>query len=163
MKRLHVHLRVKDLAESIRFYSALFAARPNMTKADYAKWMLDDPRVNFAISTRNENVGLDHLGIQVQDSDELDEMHKRLQKLQGKVTTEIGTSCCYANSDKHWTSDPQGIAWENFHTLGSNPVFCDVSTDKASCCTPAPKQIPKNDSACCVPMRYPKMKSETCC
>ena len=164
MKRLHIHLRVEDLSESIRFYSALFAAEPNMAEADYAKWMLDDPRVNFAISTRSDNVGVDHLGIQVEDSVELDEMHNRLQKLQGKVTTEIGTDCCYANSDKYWTSDPQGIPWESFHTLNNIPVFGGgISRNEASCCTPAPIQTPKNDSASCVPLRFTDVKSETCC
>jgi catechol 2,3-dioxygenase-like lactoylglutathione lyase family enzyme len=164
MKRLHIHLRVEDLAKSIRFYSTLFAAEPNVTKTDYAKWMLDYSGVNFAISTRSNNVGLDHLGIQVEDSDELNEIHSRLQHLQGKVTTEIGITCCYANSDKYWTSDPQGIAWEIFHTLNSIPVFGGgISRSETSCCTPALKQTPNNDSDCCVPLRFTKVKSETCC
>jgi len=121
MKRLHVHVAVADLEASIRFYSALFAAEPTSVKGDYAKWMLDDPRVNFAISTRSPVKGLNHLGMQVESAEELAEMHARLEPLQ--AVPESQTSCCYAKSDKYWVNDPQGVAWETFHTLADIPVW----------------------------------------
>ncbi len=123
MKRLHVHISVENLAESIRFYSALFTAEPSVSKSDYAKWMLDDPRVNFAISQRGATTGLNHLGVQVESPNELAEMHQRLQDLQADITEENKVSCCYAKADKYWVNDPQGIAWETFHTLDSIPIF----------------------------------------
>jgi len=143
MKRLHVHVAVNDLKQSIRFYSALFAAQPSVLKDDYAKWQLDDPRVNFAISTRAEAAGLDHLGIQAEDEAELEEIGSRLAQADVAVMPQKGASCCYAKSDKYWTLDPQGIAWESFHTLDSVPVFGEDSRKgaprdaKASCCGPA--------------------------
>jgi len=123
VKRLHVHVAVHDLKQSIRFYSALFAARPAVEKDDYAKWMLDDPRVNFAISTRDRKPGLDHLGIQAESGGELEEIGARLAQADVSVLPQKGASCCYAKSDKYWTVDPQGIAWESFHTLDSVPVY----------------------------------------
>jgi lactoylglutathione lyase len=114
---------VHDLSQSIRFYSALFAAQPVVRKDDYAKWMLDDPRVNFAISTRSRKAGLDHLGIQAENAAELEDLGSRLAQADVAVTAQKGASCCYAKSDKYWTLDPQGIAWESFHTLGSVPVY----------------------------------------
>ena len=123
MKRLHVHVAVHDLQQSIRFYSALFAAEPAVKKDDYAKWMLDDPRVNFAISTRSTKAGLDHLGIQAEDGAELEDLGSRLAQADVAVTAQKGASCCYAKSDKYWTIDPQGIAWESFHTLDSPPLY----------------------------------------
>lgn len=117
MKRLHVHVGVKDLAQSIRFYSTLFAAKPSVVKIDYAKWMLDDPRVNFAISTR-EDGGVRHLGIQVDSPDELNEVYARLKQVDAPVFEEGKTTCCYAMSEKTWASDPQGVAWETFLTTG---------------------------------------------
>ena len=123
MKRLHVHVAVHDLKQSIRFYSALFAAQPAVEKGDYAKWMLDDPRVNFAISTRGRKPGLDHLGIQAENGGELEEIGARLAQADVSVLPQKGASCCYAKSDKYWTVDPQGIAWESFHTLDSVPVY----------------------------------------
>ena len=142
MKRLHVHVAVHDLQQSIRFYSALFAAQPVVQKPDYAKWMLDDPRVNFAISTSAARPGLDHLGIQAENGAELDEIGSRLARAEVSATPQKGAACCYAKSDKYWTVDPQGIAWESFHTLDSIPVFGDDSRPKAaaakaSCCPPA--------------------------
>ena len=143
MKRLHVHVAVNDLKQSIRFYSALFAAQPSVLKDDYAKWQLDDPRVNFAISTRAEAAGLDHLGIQAEDEAELEEIGSRLAQADVAVMPQKGASCCYAKSDKYWTLDPQGIAWESFHTLDSVPVFGEDSRKgaprdaKAACCGPA--------------------------
>ena len=118
MKRLHVHVSVEDLQHSIGFYSALFAAEPAVVKPDYAKWMLEDPRVNFAISTRGRQPGLDHLGIQVESKDELHEVYARLHKAGGEVIEQGETACCYAKSEKSWIDDPAGIAWETFHTIG---------------------------------------------
>ena len=114
MKRLHVHVSVDDLAQSIRFYSTLFAAEPTVLKDDYAKWMLEDPRVNFAISTRGRQPGLDHLGIQVESKDELHEVYARLHEAGGEVIEQGETACCYAKSEKSWIDDPAGISWETF-------------------------------------------------
>jgi catechol 2,3-dioxygenase-like lactoylglutathione lyase family enzyme len=146
MKRLHVHVAVHDLQQSIRFYSALFAAEPAVKKDDYAKWMLDDPRVNFAISTRATKAGLDHLGIQAENGAELEDLGSRLAQADVAVTAQKGASCCYAKSDKYWTIDPQGIAWESFHTLDSVPMYGQdtrsraketKSAGMAACCGPA--------------------------
>ena len=125
MKRLHVHVSVEDLAQSIRFYSTLFAAEPTVIKPDYAKWMLDDPRVNFAISTRSGQNGLDHLGIQVETPDELQEVYGRLQPADRPVLEEGATVCCYAKSEKSWIADPQGVSWETFLTSGESTVYGD--------------------------------------
>jgi catechol 2,3-dioxygenase-like lactoylglutathione lyase family enzyme len=142
MKRLHVHVAVNDLAQSLRFYSALFAAEPTVKKDDYAKWQLDDPRVNFAISTRGKAAGLDHLGIQAENDAELEDIASRLAQADVAVMPQKDASCCYAKSDKYWTLDPQGIAWESFHTLDSIPVFgADAAAvpeaRKSACCAPA--------------------------
>jgi hypothetical protein len=144
MKRLHVHVAVHDIQQSIRFYSALFAAPPAVTKDDYAKWMLDDPRVNFAISKRGAKAGLDHLGIQAENEKELEAIGSQLAQADVSILEQKGASCCYAKSDKYWTIDPQGIAWESFHTLGTVPVYGEegraqaVKRDtKAACCAPA--------------------------
>ena len=118
-----MHVSVHDLDQSIRFYSALFASTPSVKKDDYAKWMLDDPRVNFAISTRSSKQGVDHLGIQAENGAELEELGTRLAQADVSITAQEGVSCCYAKSDKYWTLDPQGIAWESFHTLGSVLVY----------------------------------------
>jgi hypothetical protein len=123
VKRFHVHVAVHDLQQSIRFYSSLFGAAPSVTKQDYAKWMLDDPRVNFAISTRGAKPGLDHLGLQAETDAELEEIGSRLAQADVSVLPQKGAACCYAKSDKYWTIDPQGIAWESFHTLDSVPVY----------------------------------------
>jgi hypothetical protein len=114
---------VHDIRQSIRFYSALFAAQPTVTKDDYAKWMLDDPRVNFAISKRGNTTGLDHLGIQAETEGELEAIGSQLAQADVSTLEQKGASCCYAKSDKYWTLDPQGIAWESFHTLGTVPVY----------------------------------------
>ena len=146
MKRLHVHVAVHDLQQSIRFYSALFAAEPAVKKDDYAKWMLDDPRVNFAISTRGGKAGLDHLGIQAENGAELEDLGYRLAQADVAITAQKGASCCYAKSDKYWTLDPQGIAWESFHTLDSVPMYGQETRPRAvelknagqaACCGPA--------------------------
>ena len=157
MKRMHVHVSVSNLADSIRFYSTMFASEPTVVKPDYAKWMLDDPRVNFAISQRGAAIGLNHLGIQAESPDELAEVHERLKGLQDDITEETGAACCYAKSDKYWVTDPQGIAWESFHTLDSIPVFSDNEGAKDACCVPLVpmprQQATQTDAACCVPMR----------
>ena len=123
MKRLHVHVSVDDLATSIQFYSTLFAAEPTVTKDDYAKWMLDDPRVNFAISQRGREVGIRHLGIQVEDRAELADVYSRLQRAEAPILEEGATTCCYAQSEKSWVEDPQGIQWETFLTMGESTTY----------------------------------------
>jgi catechol 2,3-dioxygenase-like lactoylglutathione lyase family enzyme len=152
MKRLHVHVSVEDISHAVGFYSALFAAEPAVLKPDYAKWMLDDPRVNFAISTRGREPGLDHLGIQVENKDELHEVYGRLRDAGSPVREQGETACCYANSEKSWIDDPAGIAWETFHTTGESTTYGDgtgendarLAHESATCCTPRP-----NKAACC--------------
>jgi len=146
MKRFHVHVAVDDLKQSIGFYSALFAAEPSVIKRDYAKWMLDDPRVNFAISTRGRQPGLDHLGIQAENGEELTEIYARLRKAGGNIIEQGQTNCCYAKSEKSWIDDPAGISWETFLTMGESTDYGDGSGERVariahetSCCTPAPK------------------------
>jgi predicted enzyme related to lactoylglutathione lyase len=146
MKRLHVHIAVEDLKQSIHFYSALFAAQPSTVKADYAKWMLDDPRVNFAISTRSREPGLDHLGIQVENADELHEVYARLREAGGDVIEQGQTACCYAKSEKSWIDDPAGIAWETFLTTGESITYGDGSGEREA-------RVKKD--ACCVPQAAP--------
>jgi catechol-2,3-dioxygenase len=143
MKRMHIHVSVDDLAASAAFYSQLFGTQPSVLKPDYAKWMLNDPRVNFAISQRGASPGLDHLGIQVESDEELGEIRARLEATNMAVLSETGTTCCYAKSDKHWVQDPSGIAWEAYHTLDSAPTFHDQSELLAeqACCAPAPEKI----------------------
>jgi catechol-2,3-dioxygenase len=142
MKRLHVHVSVADLAHSIQFYSALFATEPTVTKPDYAKWMLDDPRVNFAISMRGRQTGLDHLGIQVEAPAELTEIYRRLRHADRPVLEEGATTCCYAKSEKAWITDPQGLPWETFLTTGDSTVYGDtqdlgqIRTTQGACCAP---------------------------
>jgi len=156
MKRLHVHVAVSDLSQSVGFYSALFAAQPTVLKTDYAKWMLDDPRVNFAISTRGREPGLDHLGIQVENQRELHEVYGRLHQAGGNIIEQGETTCCYAKSEKSWIDDPAGIAWETFHTTGESTVYGDgtgenqarIAHEKQSACC-APQAAPASSSACC--------------
>lgn len=143
MKRFHVHVAVEDLQKSVRFYSTLFAAQPTVLKPDYAKWMLEDPRVNFAISQRGGAVGIEHLGIQAEDEDELADVFARLSRAEGPVIEEQATTCCYAQSDKQWITDPQGVAWETFFTFGEATVYGNSRPDaqadaaaEAPCCTP---------------------------
>jgi hypothetical protein len=153
MKRFHVHVHVEDLAKSIGFYSKLFAAEPARVERDYAKWMLDDPRINFAISTRGAKVGVDHLGFQTDDAEELAVMKARAQAADMALLDEGETTCCYARSEKHWVTDPQGIAWEHFHTLGNIAVFSQAQQADAAvaCCTPAATADAAESSACCTP------------
>jgi len=163
MKRLHVHVSVDDLEQSIRFYSALFAAEPCVAKPDYAKWMLDDPRVNFAISARGREPGLDHLGIEVESAEELSEVYGRLKQADRPVLEEGATTCCYAKSEKAWISDPQGLLWESFFTMGESTVYgddpaletsassacCAPTTPRGACCSPKPELAA--DAPCCGP------------
>lgn len=156
MKRFHVHLHVDDLARSIGFYSKLFAAEPARVEADYAKWMLDDPRLNFAISTRGAKAGIDHLGFQTDDADELATLKARAEAADMALLDEGETTCCYARSDKHWVTDPQGVAWEQFHTLGNIPVFSEGPKVEAAsaCCAPTTRGKPvgiavKASNSCC--------------
>ena len=144
MKRFHVHVSVDDLAKSIHFYKALFGVEPTVLKDDYAKWMLDDPRVNFAISKRGDTPGVNHLGIQVEDDDELQDMRDKLTRADRPVFDQEDAACCYAESRKHWVEDPQGIAWETFHTLSSIPVFGEDSRTSLG-------RIPVKSASCCVP------------
>lgn len=125
MKRLHIHLAVENLEQNIHFYSTLFGCEPTVEHDDYAKWMLDDPRVNFAISNRSSKHGLDHLGIQAEDDQELQVIKQRLDATQQPVETQEQAACCYMRSDKYWITDPQGIAWESFHSLAGIPTFND--------------------------------------
>jgi lactoylglutathione lyase len=152
MKRFHVHLHVDDLAASIGFYSKLFAAEPARVESDYAKWMLDDPRINFAISTRGTRAGIDHLGLQTDDAAELAELKTRAAAAEMALADEGETTCCYARSVKHWVTDPQGIAWEHFHTLGDIPVFKEAAAP--ACCGPSatrgkPVGIEVKAASCC--------------
>ncbi len=123
MKRFHIHIAVDDLEQNVRFYTALFQAEPTVLEADYAKWMLDDPRINFAISDRGSKSGLDHLGIQVDSNQELESVQQGLVSADLPIATQKQAACCYAQSDKYWTVDPQGIAWEAFHSLNAIPLF----------------------------------------
>ncbi len=153
MKRFHVHVSVPALDDAIRFYSALFAAEPTVRKTDYAKWMLDDPRVNFAISQRGAEPGLNHLGIQVESDAELHEMQQRLQATESAYVEEQGAACCYARSDKYWSNDPVGIAWETYHTLDTIPMFNEAA-EAGGCCVPgaaAPiaAPTPRAAASCC--------------
>lgn len=156
MKRLHVHVGVDNLDQSIGFYSALFGAQPSVTKCDYAKWMLEDPRVNFAISCKEGAAkGVEHLGIQVEDGAELADVYGRLKVAGGPVLEEGATTCCYAKSEKSWIADPDGVVWEAFLTQGESTVYGDspdfdqLSGDNAAataCCAPKVEAAPK---ACC--------------
>jgi catechol 2,3-dioxygenase-like lactoylglutathione lyase family enzyme len=138
MSRLHVHISVDDIETNIRFYSALFGNEPSITKTDYAKWDLTEPAVNFAISKRGSKTGLDHVGIQADSDEELNEIQSRLQQAGIAGTEQHNAACCYARSNKYWTRDPQGIAWESFHSLDSIPTFScgDVAPAGSGCCVP---------------------------
>lgn len=144
MKRFHVHVSVSNLQESIRFYSALFGAQPTLVKPDYAKWMLEDPRINFAVSQRGAAPGVDHLGIQVDSDEELAEVRSLLERAALPVRDEPGVACCYARSDKHWVTDPQGIAWEAYRSLGTIPTFNEGHTGARVCCSPAAAPVKVN-------------------
>jgi hypothetical protein len=160
MKRLHAHVHVDDLAQSIRFYSTLFAAEPDVVKNDYAKWMLEDPRVNFAISKNaGGRASISHLGIQVEDESELAEVYDRLARAE-RPTVEEKAATCYAKSDKQWIADPRGVPWETFFTYGEATVYAQSSlgrlrdaTEHAccepTCCAPAERVQPVAATPCC--------------
>jgi len=170
MKRFHVHVAVEDLTRSVTFYSELFGTQPTVERPDYAKWMIDDPRVNFAISSRGNKPGVNHLGFQAEDSAELAELGARADRASGSaVLKETAVECCYAEGNKYWVVDPQGLAWEHFQTLGEVPIFrhdtisgldrlVDRADDKA-CCIPlhnaASSRAEKSNAACCVPLSAP--------
>jgi catechol-2,3-dioxygenase len=159
MKRFHVHAHVEDLQRSIAFYTKMFGAEPTRVESDYAKWMLEDPRLNFAISTRGSKPGVDHLGIQTDTEEELAELKARAQAADLSIADEGETTCCYARSEKHWLTDPQGIAWEHYHTLGDIPVFsqkqADAAADASACCAP---RAPGGK-----PVGIPVASSKSCC
>jgi catechol 2,3-dioxygenase-like lactoylglutathione lyase family enzyme len=156
MKRLHVSVAVSDLDQSVRFYATLFGAKPTVLKSDYAKWMLEDPRVNFSISSRGTHKGVDHLGIQVEDDAELAAVAGRLARAGESIHEQKATTCCYARSNKAWVHDPEGVAWETFHTFGASTVYGEDRADDAAaereasaCCTPTPEQA--KAASCCAP------------
>lgn len=155
MKRMHLHVAVDDIQRSIQFYSALFGAPPTVEEPDYAKWLLESPHVNFAISARGVNAGLDHIGIQVETEAELNEIKARLEQAEMSLLTQEGTTCCYARSDKLWVQDPSGIAWESYRTLESAPTFNNTNETESACCTPVMQSIQitsrklKPSNGCC--------------
>jgi hypothetical protein len=162
MKRFHVHLHVDDLARNIGFYSRLFAQDPARVESDYAKWMLDDPPVNFAISTRGAAAGVDHFGIQAENAEALIALKSRAESASLSREDQGETSCCYSRSEKYWITDPQGVAWEHFHTLGTIPVYGESHDAPATgpagaCCSPSASSTVRDD--CCVP----NTKSSTRC
>ena len=143
MKKMHLHIAVDDLAQSIAFYNTVFGAEPSVKKDDYAKWLLDDPAVNFAISARGAKTGIDHIGIQTENAEELTELKTRMESAELAMVSQEGTTCCYSQSDKHWVQDPSGIAWETYHTLGSAPTFTgeEPAAEGSACCAPAPQAV----------------------
>ena len=144
MKRFHVHVAVDDLETNIRFYSSVFGTQPTVRKPDYAKWMVEDPRINFAISQRGAKAGVDHLGFQVDSDEELIALRKQVANAEIAAFDQPGATCCYARSDKYWITDPQGIAWETYHTLGEAEIY-GATTRKveegSACCSPKPQTI----------------------
>ena len=156
MKRFHVHVAVEKLEDSIRFYASLFGVAPTVVQPDYAKWMLEDPRVNFAISERGRSAGINHLGFQVDSDAELKAMRDQLAAADAGLLEQTGAACCYARSDKYWVSDPQGVAWETFHTLESVPMYGEdtrTSAMRSACCVPLPQSASQGEAAaCCLPL-----------
>ncbi len=160
MKRFHVHVAVPDLKQGIRFYSTMFGAEPAVVKVDYAKWMLEDPRVNFAISQRGGAAGINHLGFQVDEDAELQELHARLQAADAGVTEEKDVACCYARSDKYWVKDPAGVPWESFRSLGTVPYYrADEKEAGSTCCAPAGQP---EAAGCCAPAQPAEPKAACC-
>ena len=149
MKRLHVHVAVADLGQSVRFYSTLFGTEPSVQKPDYAKWMLEDPRVNFAISTRGRKPGVNHLGIQVESREELAEITDRLKAAQHTTEDEAAATCCYAQSSKTWSEDPQGISWETFFTYGNATAYGEGDRDQNQMQMSPGKPVAEKGGACC--------------
>jgi catechol 2,3-dioxygenase-like lactoylglutathione lyase family enzyme len=157
MKRFHVHVGVDNLEKNISFYSAMFGQGPTVVKDDYAKWMLEDPRVNFAISSRGVKAGIDHLGLQVDSDEELAALRVQAAQADIEARDQEDAACCYANSNKYWTTDPQGVAWETFHTLASIPTYGADTTKKMEIKGSAVA------SACCAPKPAPAAKKNACC
>ena len=167
MKRFHVHVSVSDLSVSIRFYSQLFGGQPAVLKSDYAKWMLEDPRINFAISTHHQPTGVNHLGFQVESDEELRGMQGQLQAADARMIQEDEQPCCYARSDKYWVTDPSGIAWETFHSLASIPLYGEDTAvfDHGASSVPVRIEATSAKTACCVPAakRQPQAEPSQCC
>ena len=158
MKRMHIHVGVKNIEESVRFYNALFGAEPAKLKPDYAKWMLEDPHLNFAISTRAKKTGLDHMGLQVDDSDELNALREQMSAANISTHSDGETTCCYAKSEKSWVEDPNGIAWEAYHTMEDAQIFSgDNVVSEGACCTPETPQ-----GVCCAP-KAELLPAAACC
>lgn len=153
MKRFHVHVSVDDIAGNVRFYTSVFGVGPIVEKSDYAKWMLEDPRINFAISNRGGKSGVNHLGLQVDSADELAVLRAQIAGADIAADDEPAAQCCYALSDKYWIEDPQGVAWETFHTLGDIPVFGQDAAE--------PDAPPAN--ACCAPAAPDPAAPTKCC
>ena len=157
MKRFHVHISVDDLAANIRFYATVFGQEPTVRKDDYAKWMIDDPRVNFAISKRGHRPGVNHLGIQVESDAELAQLRSRVASADVALLDQTNASCCYVKSDKYWVTDPQGVAWETYRTLEAIETFGEdtrarTETATGACCIPAAAQDARSTAdakACC--------------
>ena len=164
MNRFHVHLVVDDLQKNIDFYSKMFGIEPSKLKSDYAKWELEDPAVNFAISARGHDVGLNHLGIEVGSESDLPRLRQKADEASaGQILDQADATCCYANSEKHWTTDPQGIAWEHFYTRNDAATFGeDGITKKDACCVPLHTSSESESDACCVPNESSET-SGACC
>ena len=159
MKRFHVHVAVEQIEESVRFYSALFGRAPTVVHADYAKWMLDDPRLNFAISQRGRKPGVNHVGFQVETPEELDELRGRVDAASDVSIGQKDITCCYARSDKHWVTDPSGIAWESFRTLGDAVIYGESERIEQNAAPTAPVA-----TACCAPASVaPPAPQRRCC
>lgn len=161
MKRFHVHVAVDDIDANVRFYSAVFGMPPTVRKADYAKWMVEDPRINFAISARGARLGVDHLGMQVDSDDELRDLRAQVDGASVAAVDQPGAQCCYARSDKYWITDPQGLAWETYHTLEQAEIFGADTTpaparasESAACCAPRPQSVA---------MPLPRAGKSSCC
>ena len=157
MKRFHVHVAVESLDEGIRFYSTLFGQAPTVAKDDYAKWMVEEPRLNFAISARGGRPGVNHLGFQLDSDEEFRAMHGKLAAADAGLVEEMGANCCYARSDKYWVTDPAGVAWETYHTLDAIPTFGGVAGGQGDCCGS------EAASACCVPDGSKNESRKGCC
>jgi len=152
MKRFHVHVAVDDLEGNVRFYSTVFGSSPSVLKPDYARWMVEDPRINFAISKRGAKAGVDHLGIQVESEQELAELRQQVKTAEIAALDQPNADCCYARSDKYWVTDPQGVPWETFHTLDTIPVFGETArAEQSACCsvTPIADLASAKSGACC--------------
>lgn len=167
MKRFHVHVAVSDLAASINFYSKLFGQSPSKQQEDYAKWMIEDPRLNFAISARGRTAGVNHFGMQVDSPEELANLKALADAASDGSTLDQGeAACCYARSEKHWTIDPQGLAWEHFLTMSDTLAFGgDTATQTAACCIPlrsSDEPAYSAPAACCIPQEAPQGQTRCC-